>query len=298
MTSVIANELQKNLSRVITDDTDGVASSIDMPKYCDERKLDGAWEEDQEIGGIGLAVEMSEGSEIPAGSIREGFATRYNLRKFGMRLIVTEEAIADNRYPEAIVAAKRLKRAIWKTIDIDAALMLARAFNTDYTIGDGVAFCSASHTLPKGGTFSNLIATAMSPSHAAVSIARTQAGSMPSQDGLREGYKLKQVLFPIDQQTVWEQLLGSTMVPEAGNFAAINVVHKMKLEPVPVLQWTNTTTNYIYTTDAEDGLNFRWGWKPRSRSWVENSHEVMQYSVTGRWTRGMSNARGILGCNL
>jgi hypothetical protein len=292
-TSTLANTLKATLEKIIDDNT--MERDTIFTKYCEIKKQTDFFEDDLETGGPGLASEVNEGAEVPMGSIKEGFLTRYIARKFGLRLIISEEMMEDGKYPKAINAAKRLHRALWKTADIDATGMLIRAFNTSFTGGDGQPLCSASHTLPHGGTFSNVLATPMTPSRASVIIARTQALLLPGHDGITEGYDLKRVLFPTAQWGVWEGLVKSTKVPES-NANEINVVNQsMDLELVPVKYWNNTTTNYIYQTECPDGLNFRWRRRPRNRSWVENSQELMQYSISARWARGWSDARSVLG---
>jgi hypothetical protein len=235
---------------------------------------------------------------MPNGSITEGVLYRYIARKFALKLQITEEAIEDTKYPMAIKAAKRLKRALWKSADIDATTRLARAFSTTYPLGDGVPLCSASHTLPNGGTFSNLMNPALSPSVAAIIVAKSAILKFPGHDGVTEGYNPMMVLCPTEQWAVWEELTKSKMRPEAGNFAAINVVNSMDLDIVPIKYWTNTTTNWMMKTDCDDNLNFRWRRRPRARSWVENSQEVMIYGTSARWSHGVSDpGRSVFGSN-
>ena len=172
--------------------------------------------------GPGLAAETDEGEEIAVGTIREGFLKRYTPRKFALKLIVTDEAMEDNKYPETLRLAKRLDRAIYKTADIDATNILIRAANATYVGGDGVSLASAAHTLPAGGTFSNTLATPMAPSALALATVRSLVMKLPGHDGVTEGYDIKKVVGPTEQWAAWKTILGSEKSPEAGNFAAIN----------------------------------------------------------------------------
>jgi len=287
----IANALKLTLNTVVTDKD---SKNLLLTQYCEVSDMKDAWEDDLEVGGPGLASEKAEGSEISLGTIREGYRTRYQARTYGMKLIITEEAIEDNKYKEVIKAAKRLNRSMHKTADVDAALMLHRMFSASYVGGDGVALGSASHTLPSSGTFSNVMATPMSPSRAALSVVRTIAAKMPGHDGVTEGYSLKRVLCPVDQWETWKIILGSSHAPEAGQFNAINVFKDMDLKLVANKYWNNTTTNWAVQTDAGDGLQWRWRRKPRGRSWTENDYEHMKYSNSYRSARGWSNPRSII----
>lgn len=289
----LARALKRTLDRIITDKSDGVESAAIFPKYCKVKTMQDQWEDDQEYAGPGLASEKSEGAELSTGTILEGYTTRYIARTFGLKLIITEEALEDNKYDMVIQAAKRLKRSMWKTADYDAVNMLVRAENSAYVGGDGQPLASTAHTLAAGGTWSNKMSTPMSPSAQAVTIARAAMMRFPGHDSLIEGVEPEKVVITPEGWGDWEGLTKSSMRPEAGNFAEINVVKGLDLEVCINKYWTNTTSNYAYITDNEDGLQFRWKRKARGRSWVDNDHETMKYSNSARWSRGWSNARGV-----
>ena len=288
-TGTIALSLKDTLETIVDDDTDGAKAKAMFTKWCDIRSMEDAYEDDLEMGGPGYASEVDEGTTIPLGTIAEGAVTRYLPRKFGLRMIVTEEALEDGKYERVINAAGRLKRSAWKTADLDCTFMLIRAENSAYIYGDGVTLASASHTLPQGGTFSNTMATPMSPSRLAVITATSAIKVLPGHDGTREGYMPVGVVCPVEQWADWEVLNKSTNAPEAGEFNAINVVKGLNLETYPLPLWSNTTTEYAFLTDAENGFNFRWRRKLRNRSWIDNDNQVMKYSVDGRWARGNSD---------
>lgn len=291
--STLARTLKKTLEKTIDDKTNGESQAV-FTDWCRIMSMSDQYVDDLETGGPGLASEKPEGQEVQLGTIREGKLYRYIARTFALRLGITEEAVEDVKYPKAISAAKRLNRALWKTADIDATNMLIRAENASYVGGDGVSLASASHTLPHGGTFSNTMATPMSPSVAAMVVATSACRKMPGHDGITEGVEPKKIVCPTEQWAVWSAILGSTHTPEAGNFAEINVVNKdLSLKVCPIKYWDTTTTNWAVITDCEDGLNFRWRKRPNNRTWVENSQHIMSYSISARWARGWSDARGI-----
>ena len=294
-TGVIADALVETLGEIIDDPTDGYDRKAVFHRWCDEPDMDSHWEDDMEMAGPGLAHEKTEGGEIASGTIKEGYITRYLARTFGLKILVTSEAMEDVKYPKVIKAAGRLKRAMWKTVDIDATNMLVRAFNSQYVGGDGQPLASTAHTLPNGGTFSNVMATPMSPSRSAFIIARSMAMKLPGHDGTIEGNEIKAVLYPVDQWAVWEGLVKSTKAPESSS-NEINVANTHDFELIPVKHWTNTTTNYIFLTDADNGLQVRWRRKPKSATWTENANETMLYSITSRWARGWSDPRCVIAC--
>ena len=289
LTSSIALSLKETLDEIITDDPGGSKKRAMFLKWCTEKSMSDAYEDDVEYAGPGYASEVSEAAPIPLGSITEGAVTRYLARKFGLRLAISEEAVEDGKYSSVIDAAKRLTYSLWDTADLDATLMLVRATTSGYTYGDGVVLASSSHTLAGGGTFSNTLATPMSPSRAAMITVTSAIKTLPGHNGIRRGYSPKAIVCPVEQWATWKAIVGSEKAPEAGEFNQINVVHEMDLQVYPLPKWSNTTTNWGVLTDADNGFNFRWKRRPRSKTWVENSEEVMTHAISARWARGNSD---------
>jgi hypothetical protein len=291
-TSVIYRLLKETLRKVVTDEMDGVQSKVMFTKWCNVDDVSDAYVDDTEVAGPGLVSQKPEGTEIALGHVKQGFMKRYTPQTFALKLNITKEAQEDNKYKEAIPLARMLKRSIWQTADVDATLMLVRATNTGYLGGDGVPLASNAHTLPHGGTFSNTMATPMSPSNAALMVARAAISTLPGLNGIRSPLKAEKVVFPIEQESVWDILLGSAKSPEPGNFHAVNIAYKMSLTPVPLHHWTNTTTNWGLTTDADNGLNFFWRVRPEGSTWMDNDCTTIKFGIRGRWVAGWTNARG------
>ena len=291
--SALANTLQKTLDKLPMDHFD---SKLDLRKVYDEDTMDGAYTDDLEIGGPGLASEKAEVSEISLQSIAEGAFTRYMARTFASKVIISEEAMEDVKYKEAISAGKMLNAAMFQTADVDSALQFSRAWDTGYTFGDGLAMFSASHTLPHGGTFSNTLATAMSPSRAAIIVAESQATGLPGHNSVTAGYMLTTIVCPKEQKAAWSVVVNSTHAPEAGQFNAINTVNRdMDLTVVSLKHWDTTSTNWFVKTDCENGLRWLWRVKPKGRSWINNDFTEMRYANRARWARGMSDPRCAIG---
>lgn len=286
--------LKATLDNIVTDKNDGLERGLIFPKYLDRESMSDAYADDAETAGPGLAYETAEGTELQTGQFYEGYTTRYWARKFGLRMQVSEEAMEDGKYEKYIDAARRLKRAMFKTMEIDAANILNRAANSAYVGGDGLSLANSAHTLPGGGTFSNTLSTAFAPSRAALIVVTTNCLKLPGHDGITEGYAPRKIVFPIDQWAVWEGITGSSQVPESGN-NELNVINRnsqgAKYELVGVKYWTSSTP-WGVKTEAENGLKWMDRKKPKSNTWVEASNEVMNYSISGRWARGWSNPRG------
>lgn len=293
--TTIANDLKDTLEDIIDDHTDGIEEKVEFTKIFEEKPMGDAYVDYLEMGGPGLAQEVPEGQELSSGSINEGWLMRFWARKLGLILDVTDEAMEDGKHEEVIAAAKRLKRALWKALDIDAANVFNRMFDSAYVGGDGIELSATNHTLPGGGTFSNEMATPLGPSEASFIVARTQVMEYPGHDGIAgDGYQLEGVAFPHGQLGAWEVVTGSKLGPEANNFAAINTAHN-KLKLHPMVHWTATDTSYCYLTNVDNGLCYFWRRKPKNRTWVENRPERMSYSISARIARGWLDPRKFLG---
>jgi len=298
-TSTVALNLKETLDEIITDQLDGVVADLDYPQWMKNRPMSDNYEDDQEYAGGGLIAETPEGSEIVPLTITEGYTKRYQARKFAAKYIVTDEAMDDSKYPKVIQAVKRLKRAAYKTADIDATNLLVRATNAAFPGPDGVALASTAHPLAAGGTFSNMTATPLAPSTAAWNAAIAQLDQLVDHDGIIEGYKAVAVIHPVQQRGIWTELLGSKMDPRSGNFAAINVIKEYdnNIKRIQLKYWTNTTTNWALITDADNGFQMRWRKKFESKSWIDHNAELMNYSLSGRWDNGTSEPRCVLFSN-
>lgn len=297
-TSTNFHALKRTLNIIATDTSDGIEGKLAYRRWMDSMDMEDHYEDDLESAGPGLLGEKAEGTQIGVHGVREGNIFRYYARPFAGRIIVTREALKDNKYQQVIDAAKRLRFSGWQTLGYDMANVLARGFNASYTFGsEGLPLWSASHTLPGGGTFSNVMATPMAPSVLAITTLRAQARKLPGYNGVRHGHiMLKQIVCPVDQESVWETVVQSSINPQAGNFSEINVVKRnMNLELVVEPYWDNTTTNWMVTTDADNGLQMRWRERFFGSSWVDNEHGTMSYSIYGRWARGITNFRATLG---
>lgn len=290
-TSMAFRTLKATLDNIITDPTDNVEKKVRATKYMENDTMSDHYVDDLENGGPGLLTERDEGQALEVGTLNEGAVTRYISRKFGKILELTDELEDDGKYNSRYINfARRLKRAGWKTVDVDCANILNRAASSSYVGGDGLSLASASHTIPGGGTFSNTLATPMSPSRTALITVIQNCKLLPGHDGLTEGYEVMKVVSPVTQLGAWKGILGSEKVPEsAAN--EINIVHGMGIDYIDVPFWSASTTNWGVTTDAPEGLKLKWRRKFQSKTWVEDRTEVICHKVSGRWARGWSNPR-------
>jgi len=290
-TSQAFRTLKATLESIVTDKTDGLEDGLVCTQYMTEGMMTDNYEDDLENGGPGLATEKAEGQPLDVLSLYEGAVTRYIPRKIGLIMQITEELDEDGKYNDQYLnIAKRNKRAVYKTLEIDCANVLNRAATAGYVGGDGLTLASSAHTIPGGGTFSNTLATPFSPSRAAVIVMRNNVAVLPGHDGVTEGYELTGIVHPSAQWGAWAGILGSEKVPESNN-NELNVVKGMRLKQIEV-KYMTSSTNWGAITDAGNGLKLRWRRKPKGRTWYDENTEIINYGTSARWARGWTDPRG------
>lgn len=287
--------LKKTLRKAITD-KDVTMKGTRAAQIFDMPSMSEAYETFQIWGGIGPADEQTEGANITIGTVNEGPAFTFYARKFGKKIVFSEEAIEDMQYKNILKGAKFCTRSVVKAAEDEAALIFDEAFDTARSYGNGQPLCSASHPLPDGSTFSNLFSVSMAPSVQAFSQARQMARQFPSYDGTTEGVSLKGVICPVEQESEWEVVLKSKLnVDDPGNFSQINVAQRANLKLTVNEYLTASATANWFQTDAMDGLMFMMRRKLRTRSWVGNDQETVCFAATVRWALGHANPRCVIG---
>jgi hypothetical protein len=292
-TSQVFRSLKQTLDEILTDPTEDPKRDLIYPMYMEVKTMSDNYVDDAEIAGTLLLQDKPEGQNAAVGTIQEGGTKRYTARTQALHLHIAEEAIEDSKYDKYINAAARLVKSAYKTQDIDATNVLVRSTNATFPGGlDNLTLGNSAHTLPYGGTWSNIADVYQTPSRAAVIAATTKIRKYPSQNGIVEGFTPKKIVCPMAQWAVWEGILGSQLVPESNN-NEINVVKTLGLKVVPVKYWdAASTTAWGIVTDSDGGLQWRNRRPLKRRTWVDNDAEVMKFGVSYREAHGWSDPRG------
>lgn len=292
-TSVIPNSLKLTLDVTWGDEMKGPK----VWEQCGFRQSNTTdnFVDDQEYAGVGLMPVKAEAAQISVDSQVEGFSKRYNMVTFALRMIVSEEALADKKYDKAIDGAGNIARAATWTQEYEGANTFIRAFNSSYTGADSVAMNSTAHKLAKGGTYSNMFTTAMSLSETAIEQAWVNLAKMPSSNGLIRGYNPKKLVVPKDLYFRANRILKSELQNDTANNAK-NVLKGMGIEIV-ANQYLTSATNWWLVTDAEAGLRWIWREKPRSNTYNTDDNMTATFRGYQRFAVGWTDPRGVYGSN-
>lgn len=296
-TSTISNALKETLDQVWTDQTKtelqweslGFKVTNTTDNFVD----------DVEYAGLGLAQVKQEGQQVPVDTIQQGYPTRYFALTYALGFVVSEEAIADNKYDKAIDQTQQLRRALDLTQEYLAANVFINAFTSNFNGGDSVSLCNSAHKLPKGGTYSNTLATPMSLSETAVETMAVNLAKLPSSNGyIVGGYNIKHLVIPKDLMFRAARILKSDLQNDTSN-NAINVLKKDFSIGYASNAYLTSTTNWFSVTDAENGLRWIWRQKPKFNQHNVEDNMTLRCNANMRILGpGWSNPRCVYGSNI
>jgi len=185
----------------------------------------------------------AEGADYSYDIIQPGYTKDITPREYGLGYLYTETAEEDDEY--GVVSSH--SRWLGFSARILQETLAATVFNNGFssqTSADGVALFSGSHTLKRGGTARNLLATAADPSPAAFAQMRADMRSntkLESGQLVRPQRKVYIVHHP-DQEDLVVRILKSQQMQGTAN----NDINSMSEIMTPVgLPW-----EYLTDTDA------------------------------------------------
>lgn len=112
-----------------------------------------------ELHDMPLFNEISEGEDYSFERAKQGASKTLVIKKMGLGASFSEEMIDDGKYDLMADVIRKTARSGKESQEIDAMNIFNNGFSSE-TTADAVAIFSASHTLPSGGTFRNILSTA------------------------------------------------------------------------------------------------------------------------------------------
>jgi hypothetical protein len=214
-----------------------------------------AYEEDQELPGFGLAPVKSEGGAISYDTHAQGYTTRYSHIVYGLGFIETEEAVEDNQYKSrATSRTKALARSMRVTKETILANIINRAFDSNYTGGDGKELLATNHPSLSGDQ-SNELSVAADLSEASLEDLLIQIMQATDSRGLRINLMGKKLIVPPQLSFEATRIVKSALQNDTAN-NAVNAMKAMGMLPEGVMVWRYLTDAdaWFIKTDAAEGL--------------------------------------------
>ncbi len=217
-----------------------------------------AFEEDVGVSGFGLAVEKAQGSGVTYDEARQSWIQRYVNKTYALGFMITEEAIEDNQYNLAVLGkrdARALAFSMRQTMEILAANVYNRLFNSSYTFGDGKEGCATDHPLYAGGTFSNELAVASDLSEAALEQAIIDIAAFVNDRGLKISILPQSLHIHPSNQFEAERILKSVLESGTAN-NDINALRSMGAFPkgVKINHYFTDADAFFIRTNCPDGM--------------------------------------------
>ena len=249
------------------------------------------YEDDSSVSGFGLVPQKNESSGITYDDPIQGYDKRYAHVTYGLGFRVSREMWEDDLYGIMRKMPKALARSLRLTLETDVANLLNRAFDGNYTGGDGLELCSTAHPLTGGGTEQNELTTAADLSETTFEQALIDIQATTDDRNLVLALRPKVMIVPPNLDFTAAKLLESTQTPGDGNNSINPAKGRMPYKVNHYL--TDTDAWFILCDDHELNLFMR-----RSPDFEQGSDfdtEDAKYKATARWSTGFSDFRGVYG---
>lgn len=241
-------------------------------------------EQFSEVTDFGLLRELSEGGPMQYDAPIEGFNKTYRHRKFGLGYKVTQEAIDDDKFRIIKGLASGLGVSAKETIEIEAALVVNRGFDSSYTGPDGKTLFATDHPNVGGGSQSNRPTVAVDLDVSSLEVALTAFRNFTDQRGKKKRVVPTKLVVPGALEFAASKLLGGTMQSDTANHT-INAFKKrpgMKaFEDYMVWNYlTDPDAWFIFAQPSKLGLRFFWRKKFKTES--ERDFDTDSVKTAGR----------------
>lgn len=270
---------------------------VEYTSIFDTKKSRKAFEDMQGLSGFGLAQVKSEGNPISYDSASQAFLTRYQHTVYALGFIITREIVEDDQYDVVgQFKASSLARSMRQTKEINGANIYNRAFDSNYTYGDGKQILVNNHPRFSGaGTYSNVLAVASDLSEAALEQAMIDIGGFTDDRGLLIAAKVRKLVIP--RQLAFEATRitkADLRVGTANNDP--NALKSMGLVPdVIVNHYFTDPDAWFLLTDIPNGMTY---FERRADEFNMDSDfdtENAKYKATGRYSFGCTDPRAVFG---
>lgn len=213
-------------------------------KIFDDERSTMSYEDYQELAGLGLIPEQSQGSNVTYDDFMNGVTSQAVNVAYGLGYQITREMIDDNQYRLAKEFPKALARSVKLTIETNAANILNNGFSNTYTYGDGLELFSDAHTTPAGGTYRNEPASQADLAATSLEQSFIDIAAMKDGRGYTMAVRPKKLIVTTSDMYEASILTGSDKSPENAN-NAINPVKANSLLPGGY-----TVNHYLTNADA------------------------------------------------
>lgn len=264
-------------------------------------KSDRAFEEEVYVSGMGGAKVKSEGAAVEFDDIQETYVSRYQHETVAIGFPVTKEAFDDDQY-DTISRAKgqELGRAMADTLEVKAAAIFNRGFNSAYKGGDGSPLFDTAHATSTG-TFSNKLSVDLSES--ALEDACIAIGNMTNDRGILLALRPKMLVIPNALRFTAQKILKSDLSTGQGIYGTdaktVNDINALKqsgmLSEVGVNHRLTDDNAWFIKTSAPNGTKMFIREALSGDSDTDFLTDNMLFKYRQRYSFGWTDPRGWIG---
>lgn len=214
-----------------------------------------SYEEDVQVTGFGLMPAKSEGGSVSYDSESQGYVSRYYNVAYSLGFVVTHEEQADGLYE---VVSKRRAEALAfsarQTKENVGANVYNRAFDSNYTGGDGKELLATDHPTLSGDQANELSAGA-DLSEASLEDAVILTMGMTNDRGLKISIMPKSLIVPRQSWFEANRIMKSVLQNDSAN-NAINALRATNALPegIKVNHYLTDQDAWFIRTNAPRGL--------------------------------------------
>ena len=230
-------------------------------------------------------------------SERQGFTTRYRHIVYALGFIITREIMEDDLYD--VVGQRRaqgLAFSMRQTKEIVGANVYNRAFDTNYTYGDGKAILVSDHPNVAGGTWSNVLSVASDLSEAALEQACLDIAALKNDRGLQISLVPEKLILPPQLEFEAHRILKSQgRVATANNDPnALKDLGKIRGGMI-INHYLTDADAWFIRTNAPHGMKY---FERRGDEFTNDNDwdtENAKFKATARYSFGCTDPRGLFG---
>ncbi len=245
------------------------------------------------ISGFGRFVTKTSGQPASGDLAYQRFDKTFTHTAYALEFGVTKEMIDDDEFSIIGKFASSLAKSAFDTKQTLAADIFNSAFTTTYTGGDGLALCSASHTLV-AGTASNTLSAAADLSVTSLRQACQDIQDTVDDRGLLINLMPKYLLVPNEEQWNAHELLKSPDRPDTPNRA----VNAFQMKNFDYLVWnylTDPDAWFLLTQPSDHDLHWYNREDFNTIHYEDNSARAVVTQGYMRFSFGWNDWRGIYG---
>lgn len=247
-----------------------------------------------ELHDLDLFTQMSEGEEYSYKRPKQGAAKTLTIKKMGLGVSISEEAVADGKIDLVSDMIRKMGRSGAESQEVDAANIFNNGFDST-TTADGQFLFDTDHSLPSGGTYRNELST---PADLSPTALETMLYDFSTQfvgdSGIKEMIRPKYLVVNPFNERYAKELVGSSLKPDTAD----NNMNSFKDEGLQVVVW-----NHLSDTDAWFlvGDKSDTGLRIISRAGMETKSEVnfdtdsIKYKCRYREQLGAVHPKGVFG---